>query len=203
MKPNVILWDWDNTLVNTRNVAKKALFRLGSETDVSVSDADVTEVIGGHLVDFWFRHYGSDPIPFVRKFVDYYRELSYEATLFPETIGILNWVRDKGIPQMVVSNKNQDILTAEAERFGIADYFQKIVGTVNQGIGKPSREFADKVLGSVWPEKIVMIGDGQSDMAFAETLGAYGILIGESDQPAYPCDTYIHSLNKISDILEI
>ena len=201
MKPDIILWDWDNTLVNTRNVAKKALVRLGNETSIPITDDDVTEVIGGHLTDFWFRHYGPDPIPFVRRFVDYYRALSHEAEPFPETDHILEWVRKRGIPQIVVSNKNQDILTAEAERFGLADYFEKIVGTVNQGIGKPSREFADHVLGPAWPKKIVMIGDGESDMAFAKTLGAFGILIGPSAKPDYPCDRYTHALSGVSDIL--
>ena len=201
MKPDMILWDWDNTLVDTRSVARKALFRLGHETDVAVTEADVTEVIGGHLVDFWYRHYGSDPLPSVRRFIAYYQEFGDEARLFPETIRVLKRVQEWHIPQIVVSNKNQEILEAEADRFGLTDYFQKIVGTINQGIGKPSKEFADKALGPDWPARLIMVGDGASDMAFAQTIGAFSVLIGPGAEPPYPCDRFVSSLVEVETCL--
>ena len=183
-KPDIILWDWDNTLINSRPVAVKALQRLGRETNIPISDSDVTEVIGGHLVDFWFRHYGDDPLPELKRFISYYQELNDQAEMFPETQDVLRYVQDMGIPQMVISNKNEDILQEEAERFGLTSFFQKIVGTIGNGIAKPTKEFADFALGKEWPKNILMIGDGQSDMQFAKTLGAFGLLIRDESIPA-------------------
>ena len=202
IQADVILWDWDNTLLDTRSVAKKALQRLGSETGVAITEADVTNVIGGHLVDFWYRNYGSNPIPAVEKFIGYYRYYGSEASLFPLTREVLKWVQEKGIPQIVVSNKEQDIIQGEANRFGIEHYFQRIVGTENHGVAKPEKEFADKALGQKWPEHIVMVGDGESDMAFAQTLGAYGILIGDNSERKLPCDVCLPTLNDVFSFLK-
>ena len=181
-KPDIILWDWDNTLLDSRKVAEKALRQVGQETGVSITVDDVTEVIGGHLVDFWYRHYGPNPIPIVRKFVAYYCENASESKLFPETRDVLSWVQKQNIPQIVVSNKNQEILIQEAQRFGIESYFQNLFGTINQGPGKPSRAFAERVFGTDWPKHILMIGDGESDMVFAETIGAFGLFIGQKKE---------------------
>lgn len=182
-KPDIILWDWDNTLINTRFIAAKALRRLGEETNVSVSENDITEVIGGHLVDFWYRHYGDNPLPMLQRFISYYQGLNHMAILFPETKEILSFVKESGIPQMVISNKNEDILIEEANRFGLTSYFQKVVGTIGNGIAKPTKEFADFALGKEWPKNILMIGDGKSDMQFAKTLGAFGLLIRDESIP--------------------
>ena len=202
-KPDIILWDWDNTLINTRAIAAKALRRLGEETNVSVSENDITEVIGGHLVDFWYRHYGDNPLPMLQRFISYYQELNHTATLFPETEEILSFVQEAGIPQLVVSNKNEDILIEEAKRFGITSYFQKIVGTIGNGIAKPTKEFADFALGKEWPKNILMIGDGQSDMQFAKTLGAFGLLIRDESIPTdFDYDKRVSNLSETLTFLK-
>lgn len=202
-KPDIILWDWDNTLVNTRAIAAKALRRLGKETNVSVSENDITEVIGGHLVDFWYRHYGDNPLTELKRFIAYYQELNHAATLFPETKEILSFVQESGIPQMVISNKNEDILIEEAERFGITSYFQKVVGTIGNGIAKPTKEFADFALGKEWPKNILMIGDGQSDMQFAKTLGAFGLLIRDESIPTdFDYDKRVSNLSETLTFLK-
>ncbi|MBQ7413378.1 MAG: HAD family hydrolase [Alphaproteobacteria bacterium] len=191
--PDAILWDWDNTLLNSRPIAEQALKQLGQETGVSVTDDEVTEVIGGHLVDFWFRHYGPDPIPAVEKFLTYYQENNDRAVLFPETVAVLNLAQQQGIPQYVVSNKNTDILVEEAKRFHIDIYFQKIVGTHNHGVAKPEPAFADKIFGTDRPRHILMIGDGESDVAFARAIGAYSLFIRPQDAP-YPYDKRVPDL---------
>lgn len=194
-RPDIILWDWDNTLLDSRKVAEKALKQLGKETGLSITSDDVSEVIGGHLVDFWYRNYGPDPIPYIRKFIAYYRKNASEAQLFPETRDVLSWVQRQNIPQIIVSNKNQEILVQEVQRFGIGSYFRDVFGTINQGPGKPSREFAERALGLNWPKHILMIGDGESDMAFAKTIGAFGVFIGQ--KKSFPCQ------KKVSDLTEV
>ena len=42
--------------------------------------------------------------------------------------------------------------------------------------------FAERVFGKNWPGHILMIGDGESDMAFAEVIGAYGLFIGQKKE---------------------
>jgi len=199
-RPDVILWDWDGTLLNSRVASGGALRRLGQETGVAVTEDDVTEVVGGHLVDFWYRHYGQNPIPQVKKFIAYYRELSQNVGLFPKVKEILSEIQKSGIPQIVVSNKNQDIILVEAEKLGVMPYFQKIVGTVNQGIGKPEKEFADLIFGAEIPKHIVMIGDGVSDMDFAKNIGAVGVFIRPDDKAVdLPYQYRFHNLDEVGN----
>jgi HAD superfamily hydrolase (TIGR01549 family) len=202
IKPDVILWDWDNTLIDSRSVAARALIQLGTETNVPVTDADVSEVVGGHLVDFWYRNYGDNPLPIVEKFLAYYRLYSSDVQLFPETSDVLKWVHQLGIPQIIVTNKDQDIVDSEVDRFGIRFYFKKIVGTLNHAEAKPEKAFADRALGQEWPKHILMIGDGQSDMAFAKTLNAFGLFIHDGDDMPFPCDKKVRSLAEVWTFLK-
>lgn len=198
LKPDVILWDWDGTLLNSRVASSGALFRLGRETGVDVTEDDVTEVVGGHMVDFWYRHYGANPIPQVEKFIAYYQELSQQVGLFPEVVDILNFIKKLNIPQIVVSNKDQDIILTEAERLGVTAYFKKIVGTINHGIGKPEKEYARIVFGPDIPKRILMIGDGPSDMQFAQNINAVGLLVRPAD---YPVDfEYQYRVNNLAEV---
>ena len=104
---------------------------------------------------------------------------------------------------MVISNKNKDILIEEANRFGLTSYFHKLVGTIGNGIAKPSKEFADFALGDIWPKNILMIGDGKSDMQFAKTLGAFGLLIRDESIPTdFDYDKRVSNLSETLTFLK-
>lgn len=177
-RPDLILWDWDNTLIDTRPVVALALGALARQNGKPLpSDRDIDDVIGSHIGQYWFDVYGADPLPWIDRFLDLYQMYADRVSLFPETRKILAWVQSCGIPQVVASNKNQDILDGEADRFGLRPYFDKVVGATPRGFAKPTPEYARHVLGQAHPRRMIMIGDGLSDMLFAKTLGATGVLI--------------------------
>lgn len=198
-RPDLILWDWDNTLINTRPVVAMALGALARQNGKpQPSERDIDDVIGSHVGQYWFDVYGADPFPWIDRFLDLYQTYADQVALFPETRDVLTWVQACGIPQVVASNKNQDIIDGEADRFGLRSYFDKVVGASPRGFAKPTPEYARRVLGQPHPRKMIMIGDGLSDMLFARTLGATGVLIrSESAVGTVPHDVRVDNLSAV------
>ena len=104
---------------------------------------------------------------------------------------------------MIASNKDQYIIDDEINRFNLGSYFEKVVGGQGVDVSKPSKDFADMVLGKVWPKRILMIGDGESDMKFARTMGAYGLFVRPGhEEVAFSYDKRVQNLGEVFDFLK-
>jgi phosphoglycolate phosphatase-like HAD superfamily hydrolase len=87
----VILWDWDNTLVNTRPAAAKALKQLALESGVpEPTEEQITNVIGTHFGQYWHNTYPKEVEKKLDRFLELYQEYSQDIQLFPETTEILS-----------------------------------------------------------------------------------------------------------------
>ena len=200
MKFDVIVWDWDNTLLNSRKAAELALKDLAIENGLPLPNkADIINVIGARRGEYWIKNYPDDVLGALERYLSLYRGYAKNGvSLFPETRGILNFVQKHGIPQLIASNKDQYIIDEEIERFGLKKYFDRIIGGHGIKVAKPAKAFADLVLGKKWPERILMIGDGESDMNFARTMGAYGLFVREgADVVSFPYDKRVQNLGEV------
>lgn len=181
--PSLIIWDWDNTLVNSRPVVVAALNDVANMAHLPlITHQDIVDVMGTHMGRFWQENFGDKKTEAVAYYLSRYVAHNEKLELFPETRDVLEWVRSKGIPQIVVSNKNQHILDEECHRLNLGKYFDKVIGTDDRHIAKPTRAFADEIFGEEWPKNALMIGDGESDMMFAQTLGVFGLFIRPEGQ---------------------
>ena len=100
---------------------------------------------------------------------------------------------------VVLSNKNHEALVKEVSDKGVFDMFKVIQGTKGP-LGKPEKEFAQPILDLLKPEKIIFIGDGQSDMLMAQNLGALSILVHNKEDDL-PFDHYFDTLKEAKDFL--
>ena len=197
MKFDVIVWDWDNTLLDSRKAAELALKELAAKNGLpEPSKADIVNVIGSRRGEYWLKNYSDDCLKALKKYLKLYIQYAKDGvSLFPETRDVLEFVQKSGIPQLIASNKDQYIIDEEINRFGLKHYFEKIVGGQGIKVAKPSSAFADLVLGKKWPKRILMIGDGESDMNFARTMGAYALFIRKgSGKVSFPYDKRVQNL---------
>ena len=205
MKFDVIVWDWDNTLLDSRKAAELALRDLAAENGLpQPTEVDIVNVIGSRRGEYWLKNYPNDVLNALYRYLDLYRGYAKtEISLFPESEAVLSFVQKYGVPQLIASNKDQCIIDDEIKRFHLTDYFEKVVGGQGVEVAKPSKAFADMVLGKKWPRHILMIGDGESDMNFAETMGAYALFIRPGNgKVSFPYDKRVQNLGEVFTFLK-
>ena len=205
MNFDAIVWDWDNTLLNSRRAAELALNDLATQKGLPPpTEADIINVLGSRRGEYWLKNYPMDVWDALHQYLDIYQKYAKtEVSLFPETEAVLSIVRDHRVPQLIASNKDQYIIDEEIRRFHLDGYFEKIVGGKGMEVAKPTKAFANLVLGKKWPKRILMIGDGESDMDFAKTMGAYALFVREGmEKVPFSYDKRVQNLSEVLIFLE-
>ncbi|MEO5374916.1 MAG: HAD family hydrolase [Alphaproteobacteria bacterium] len=180
--PRAVLFDWDNTLVDTWpciHGALNATFRAMGHPEWSFEEFRAR--LGPSMRD-----------SFPQTFGDRWEEArdvfyaSFAAThigmlrVLPGAGEMLKALHDSGLYMGVVSNKIGEHLRAEAEHLGWSRYFGRIVGALDAARDKPAPEpVAMALAGSgidpgphVW-----FVGDSDIDMETASNAGCFRVLV--------------------------
>lgn len=196
----LIIWDWDNTLADTKEAV-----RLGLNDTMKhygfpeVTKSDVVNVMGSHRGHFWQVRFHDEIPQAIAYYVSCYRKHSPAVRLFEDSLDILNFIRQKNIPQVLVSNKEIHALKDEVKDKGVYDYFDEILGTTSP-LGKPEKAYVQPILDKYQPQQIILIGDGQSDMLTAQNIGAVGILVRQFNADL-PHDYFFETLKEVQAFL--
>ncbi|MBE6455121.1 MAG: HAD family hydrolase [Alphaproteobacteria bacterium] len=195
----LIIWDWDNTLMNTRPAVTEGLQDVCRFYQLpDITPADVLNVMTNHRGDFWQRNFGENVPQAVARYVEYYRSHMDMVKPFDQTESVLNFIRSLNLPQIILSNKNHESLVEEVKRHQLDEYFEVIQGT-NGPLGKPDVAFVAPHLNLFKPERIILIGDGVSDMLMAQNLNAEAILVHQPDNTL----PHHHYCENLSDVLSV
>jgi phosphoglycolate phosphatase len=170
-KPKAIIFDWDNTLVNTWPLIQSAI----DNTMVKMGK----EPWGLKKVKDNIHKSMRESFPAI--FGDKWEEAgaiyknSYRAThldnleFLPGSLDLINKIQELGILQFVVSNKIGNTLRQEAEKLGVSDKFFALIGAGDADDDKPSKKPVElALLGSdLDPQKdeIWFIGDTIADIS--------------------------------------
>lgn len=200
----LIIWDWDNTLADTRMAVRAGLEDVAQFYGLPrITDEDVLNVMTSHRGAFWQKNFGERVPEAVDYYVKCYRTHGNLDHLFPDTIETLDFVKETGIPQIVLSNKYEEALMEEVKRQGIEFYFSRIQGTVGS-LGKPEKAFVLPLLKEFKPQKVILIGDGISDMIMAQNMGATAILVHQENKLLphhYDCETLSDVKQRLKKLL--
>ncbi|MBU6235329.1 MAG: HAD family hydrolase [Alphaproteobacteria bacterium] len=183
--PPAILFDWDNTLVDTlplirdANNAIRAKFGLPL-WDIAEAHAS-TQKVGR---DGLKANYGDRWEEADRMFYEYVQAHHLDALVALEGAGdLLAFLHGLHVPMGLVSNKRGGILRAEVAHMGWAHYFQTVLGPDDVGYsGKPKPDGIFAALGSldVIPEQaphVWYVGDTENDMATAKAAGVVPVFV--------------------------
>lgn len=173
-----VIWDFNGTILDDMDIGIDAAnVMLRARGLAEIPDREAYRA----LMRFPIRDYYAD-LGFDFEKEDYYTVLApewvalYEAAvdtcgLVPEVAETLAAVRDRGIPQVVLSAANLDQLTRLLDRLGVTHYFEEILGVSDfYASGKTG-------LAEAWrarhPEAVpLFIGDTDHDALAAEAMGA-------------------------------
>lgn len=182
-KPSAVIFDWDNTLVNTWPIIHAALNATFAAMGKPLWTFDMTkqrvrksmrdsfpEIFGAHWEkagDYYQKQYRANHL------------LKLEALEGAETL--LEKVKKAGLYNVVVSNKKGPNLRQEVTHLGWNGYFDKVVGADDAARDKPFRDPVELAFagsahtpgGHVW-----FIGDSDIDLECAKNTGCTAILYG-------------------------
>lgn len=176
----IILWDWDNTLVDTfgailaaQNIMRKA-YNLPSWTKEEAKIAMNSS--GRNLIKDLV---GEENAIEARKiFLKAYAESAAEISLKEGAEEITRWTKENDFINILASNKAGPILRNEVETLNLTTHFEKIVGAEDFDHDKPSKEFTDSAINGYTADKIYSIGDGKADISMAHNYeNGKGILV--------------------------
>lgn len=185
--PHAILFDWDNTLVDTFPIIIAALTRTFEAMGVEPwSEEDIR---GGRQN---IHHSLRDSFPLIfgdrweEARAEYYKHfLATHLELIRPIDGaasVLSALRDSKLPLGVVSNKTGKYLREEIEHLGWNHYFSSVVGATDAAKDKPHAEPVLKALehlGLKPSPSIWLVGDTATDLEAALNAGITPVLFGD------------------------
>jgi len=184
--PKAVIFDWDNTLVDTWPIIAKAInatFREWHMPEWTLDD--VKARVRKSMRDSFPDIFGKDKWQAAGEFYQaQYRAIHLEALeALPQAAELLAQIKGKGLFSVVVSNKKGPNLRKEVEHLGWMKFFDTIVGSDDAPRDKPH---VDPVLlafekSHLKPGRDVwFIGDSEIDLECAHATGCIAILYGEA-----------------------
>ncbi len=183
-KPSAILFDWDNTLVDTWPLIHRAL----SATQIKWgqtpwSMAEVQERVGKSMRDSFPEMFGKNWEEAGEFYLRTYRAFPMsELPLLEGAMELLDYLQTTDIPVGLVSNKMGESLRREVTQKHLGAYFAVLVGAGDALQDKPSSapaELALKQLGVAMSANVWFVGDTITDLACANAGGMCAILYGD------------------------
>jgi phosphoglycolate phosphatase len=180
-QPKAVLFDWDNTLVDTWPVIHAALhemFVVMEKTPWTLEE--VKQRVKHSARDAFPALFGNDWQRAADLYRDFYRAKNLETlTPLPQAKEVLDALYDKGVSMAIVSNKMGDTLRKECAHLGWDKYFTALIGSSDTEHDKPHPLPVFTALGEVKPsDDMWFMGDSVVDLEVAIRAGLTPILYG-------------------------
>lgn len=206
-----IIWDWNGTLLDDAHMCIGVMNQLLKKRALPLIDKAFYQAVFGFPVKDYYAKLGFDfkTEPFevpALEFMDGYREALPDVALQPESIRVLEALKQLGYQQAMLSAMEQDLLLSLISRFGLIPYFEAVRGIDNHfGGGKveAGRSLLDILHAD--PSACLLVGDTLHDFEVAQALHMRCILFSQGHHSAerlMKCGTVvIHSLPELVRVL--
>jgi phosphoglycolate phosphatase len=187
-RPRAILFDWDNTLVDSWATIHDALnFLMRKMEKPEWSLAETQERVRLSLRESFPLLFGERWEEARAIYLDRFRAIHLDRlTALPGREAMLRSLADLGIYLGVVSNKTGPLLRREVDRLGWSALFGSVVGAGDAAADKPACEPVHLALSEsgVTPgEEVWFVGDTALDMQCASNAGCVAVLLGQASNP--------------------
>lgn len=182
--PKAVIFDWDNTLVDTWPVILLALNAtltfMGHEP---WTEEQVKRDVKHSMRDAFPLLFGDRWETAAQRYQQEYRSIHLDAIqALPDAEATLKQLKDAGLFVAIVSNKQGPTLRKELDALGWQHYFASAIGAQDAERDKPDAAPAHMALrdapvkngGAIW-----FIGDTGADLGCAQNISATAVLYGE------------------------
>jgi phosphoglycolate phosphatase len=186
--PRAILFDWDNTLVDSWATIHEALnFLMRAMGQAEWSLAETRQRVRLSLREAFPIYFGERWEEAREIYLGRFREIHLERlSPLPGRETLLRALAETGMFLGVVSNKTGELLRREVAGLGWSDFFGGIVGAGDASADKPAAEPVHLALSSSGVpagEEVWFVGDTAIDMECARNSGCIAVLLGEAAAP--------------------
>ncbi|MGB0683285.1 MAG: HAD family hydrolase [Magnetovibrionaceae bacterium] len=185
-RPQAVIFDWDNTLVDTWGVIHAALNHTFEAFDLESWTLDETRArVRKSMRDSFPAIFGADRWEAAGETFYAYFKSHHLAGLSPKpgAEDLLKALADSKIPAAVVSNKTGDILRKESTHLGWDGYFRRLVGAGDANNDKPDSApvaLALDALGTTAGSHVWFAGDADIDLECACRAGCLPVLVRDT-----------------------
>lgn len=196
-KPKAVIFDWDNTLVDTWPVIHAALVSTFIDMGHQPWTLEQTrERVKKSMRDSFPELFGEGWQKAGDLYQHYYRASHLnDLAALPQAEDVLRRIRELGLFCAVVSNKKGNTLRKEIEHLKWNGYFGAMVGSDDAANDKPHADpvhLAFEKSSLVPGTHVWFIGDSEIDLECAKNTGCTAILYGElaREHPEYTDSHY-------------
>ena len=182
--PKAVIFDWDNTLVESHPTITTAINLLYRDFDMpTVSVEHVRTSPQRALKDSFPEMFGERWEEARDIYHKYYREIHLEQlTPHPGAHEVLDHLSSLELPLFIVSNKSHGHLEAEIKALDWHNHFHFIRGSLDGRVDKPDPEAVHHALEDtgIHPDKDVwFVGDSPIDVQCALNSGCFPVVVKE------------------------
>ena len=187
--PKAVLFDWDNTLVDSWGTIHEALVATFVAMGHEPWTFEETRArVRQSLRDTFPKMFGERWEEARRLYLEHFKAIHLDRlTPLAGAAALIEELAREGLWLGVVSNKTGPVLRREAAKLGWDRHFRAVVGATDAPADKPDRVVVDLALagsGILAGEQVWFVGDTGIDMECALGAGCVPILVGPEPSDA-------------------
>lgn len=186
-----IIWDWNGTLLNDVEICIRSMNVVLEKRKLTLLNVDSYREVFTFPVKDYYRELGFDfekeafEIP-AMEFIDEFTRNLPLASLHEQSMEMLNYFKDKGYRQFILSAMEQDALQKSVSMKGISEFFTEIKGIRDHYAGG-KEHIAHELIEEhgMDTNKTLLIGDTLHDMEVAKNTGIHCLMVSSGHQSAH------------------
>lgn len=186
-KPKAIIFDWDNTLVDTWPLIKTAINNTMSKMGRDHWSLEkVKNTVHKSMRDSFPEIFGDNWQQAGEIYRNSYHAINIDKIeLLPNSLNLIKKINELGIAQFIISNKIGSTLRKEAKKLAVDKFFFSIIGSQDADFDKPDKSVVNlAILGSeidLLKDEVWFIGDTIADIECAYNANCTPIIYGHSN----------------------
>lgn len=180
MTRTLVVWDFDGTIVDTRDVILNSFADVFAERGLGALDRDAAQAtIGVPLVDAFGRLLDAGDGALLGELVADYRRFFAqrvvdEAVVFGGVAELIEASVASGATAAIATSRGRASLTDMLDRFGLADHFSAVMASEDVTHHKPHPEMVQRIYRAtgIGPDSATVVGDTSFDIEMGNRADA-------------------------------
>lgn len=214
ISPERVIFDMDGLIFDTENLFMRELGAVMAESGYMLTRERYVKTLGltGEILkNTMLGYYGSD-YPHAemsrraRERVDR-AALAGELTVKPGIRGLLELLRERGIPCAVASSTHTVYVEKYLAAAGLREYFDEVIGGELAARSKPAPDIFLKALKGTEPKNALVLEDSENGIKAAHAAGIPVICIPDMVYPSPECEAMtaavVNSAAEVPGLLDV
>lgn len=189
MRPKLLIWDWNGTLLDDMDFTYEIENQMLRERGMNcIPDKEFyLNNFGFPIIEYYvklgydFNRYPYDEL--AAEFHEIYTAGYKKCMLKEGTRNVLERINEMGISQTILSASKQERLNEQVSYYGICHYFQELLGLTDDFAHSKIDRAKDYIQSKgINVKDVLFIGDTDHDFAAASSVGCRCVLISGGHQ---------------------